>query len=56
MSLPEHNPRRPYFDKQPDGYLESDRDYLENNNDLAVALLDLWAAGELILVSKELLK
>lgn len=33
--------RRPYLDDKPDGYLESDRDYLENNNDAAVKLLDL---------------
>ena len=37
-----YNPRRPYYDDEPDGYQESDRDYLENNNDLAVALLDRY--------------
>lgn len=34
------NARRPYFDDTPDGYVESDRCYLENNTDAAVALLD----------------
>ena len=24
-------PRRPYIDEEPDGYLESDTDYLDNN-------------------------
>ena len=24
-------PRRPYIDEEPDGYLESDMDYLDNN-------------------------
>lgn len=35
-------PRRPYDDDHPppNGYLEGDRDFLENNNDLAVALLE----------------
>lgn len=37
-----YNPRRPYFDEEPDGYQESDRCYLDNNNDLAVALLDRY--------------
>ncbi len=37
-----YTPRRPYEDDKPDGYQESDRDYLENNNDLAVALLDRY--------------
>lgn len=38
--MSDFNPRRPYDDDQPDGMEESDRDYLSNNNDLAVALLD----------------
>jgi hypothetical protein len=42
--LPEHRPRRPLDEAQPDGDLESDRDYLVNNNDLAVALLDRHAS------------
>lgn len=33
-------PRRPYIDTEPEGYLESDLDYMRNNADLAVALLD----------------
>jgi hypothetical protein len=36
--------RRPYDDSQPNGYQESDRDFLENNNDLAVALLEVCAS------------
>lgn len=35
-----YKPRRPLDDTNPDGYMESDRDYLENNRELAVALLD----------------
>jgi hypothetical protein len=33
-------PRRPYDDEQPDGYLEGDRDFLLNNVDVAVELLE----------------
>lgn len=33
-------PHGPYDDSNPDGYQESDRDYLENNRELAVMLLD----------------
>lgn len=33
--------RRPLDDDKPNGYLESDRDYLANNNREAVELLDL---------------
>lgn len=33
-------PRRPLDDDAPDGYRESDQDYVLNNLDLAVALLD----------------
>ena len=43
-------PRRPYppiFDDEPTGYLESDRDYLDNNNELAVKLLDEQLKREL---------
>lgn len=35
-----YNPRRPLDDDAPDGYRESDRDYVLNNLELAVALLD----------------
>jgi hypothetical protein len=34
------NARRPFDDDQPDGYLESDKDYVRNNFEVAVALLD----------------
>jgi hypothetical protein len=43
---PKYKPRRPYLDDeplQPDGLFESDRDYLANNLDLAVKLLDKLA-------------
>lgn len=36
-----YTPRRPLNDDGPDGYLESDRDYLLNNRLVAVALLDM---------------
>ena len=36
------NPRRPLNDAEPDGYQESDRDYVLNNLDLAVRLLDAY--------------
>lgn len=36
-----YSPRRRYSDDLP--YLESDRDYLDNNSALAVRLLDDWA-------------
>lgn len=32
--------RRPYKDNEPNGYMESDRDYINNNLNLAVSLLD----------------
>jgi hypothetical protein len=38
--IPKVVPRRPYDDDMPEGYLESDRDYVENNMDAAVILLD----------------
>lgn len=38
--LPPLEPRRPYDDEQPDGYLESDLDYVCNNVESAVWLLD----------------
>jgi hypothetical protein len=37
---PVYTPRRPYYDDEPDGYLESDLDYIVNNRALAVVLLD----------------
>lgn len=43
MRLPALKPRRPWRDDEPDGYMESDFDYLDNNRELAVALLDAQA-------------
>lgn len=39
--LIEFNSRRLYEDNKPDGYMESDRDYMENNRFLCVKFLDL---------------
>lgn len=39
-------PRRLLDSRRPDGYIESDRDYLENNNDAAVALLEALTTAE----------
>ena len=33
-------PRRPYLDEKPDGYMESDQDFVLNNIDAAVELLE----------------
>ena len=33
-------PRRPYFDDMPDGYMESDLDFVFNNLDVCVAFLE----------------
>jgi hypothetical protein len=33
-------PRRPYDDEKPDGYMESDKDFVLNNLDAAVELLE----------------
>ena len=38
--MPKIQPRRPYFDGQPEGMLESDCDYVLNNIEAAVRLLD----------------
>jgi hypothetical protein len=35
-----YQPRRPLDEDKPDGYMESDTDYLLNNREIAVALLD----------------
>jgi hypothetical protein len=32
--------RRPYDDNEPDGYLESDNDFVQNNIEVAVKLMD----------------
>lgn len=34
------NPRRPFEDNRPDGLLESDMDFVRNNFELAVQLLE----------------
>ena len=39
--LPRIKPRRPYYDNEPNGYLESDRDFLENNLELAIEYLEM---------------
>lgn len=36
--------RRPYYDHEPEGYMESDNDYVLNNVELAVRLLDKYGA------------
>jgi hypothetical protein len=33
-------PRRPYIDEEPDGYLESDNDFVLNNHEVVVKLLE----------------
>lgn len=38
--MPKVSPRRPLDDDKPDGYLESDRDYVQNNMEAAVWFLD----------------
>lgn len=35
-----HNPRRPYEADCPEGYLESDRDWVENNMELCIQFLN----------------
>lgn len=35
-----YKPRRPFDDDHPNGYLESDKDYVNNNFELAVQLLN----------------
>lgn len=42
------NARRPLQDDEPDGYQESDRDYVLNNIEAAVSLLDLAASPPLV--------
>jgi hypothetical protein len=39
-------PRRPFDDDKPDGYQESDRDYVVNNIDACVAYLDRKTKGK----------
>lgn len=33
-------PRRPYYNDEPDGYLESDNDFILNNDDAVMAILE----------------
>jgi hypothetical protein len=40
-------PRRPLDDDNPDGYLESDQDFVLNNIEVAVELLERELKGEL---------
>lgn len=42
-----YKPRRPLYDDDPDGYLESPNDYVRNNVWLAEKLLDLFAEGKI---------
>ena len=53
------NKRRPYEDSKPQGYTESDRDYIENNKELCLWFLDNYhlsaAAPELLEALKETL-
>jgi hypothetical protein len=44
--------RRPWADDEPDGMLESDRDYVVNNLDLAVELLDKLHADQTALADE----
>jgi hypothetical protein len=38
--MPAVNARRPFEDDKPDGYLESDKDFIRNNEEAAVWLLE----------------
>jgi len=40
------NPRRPFYDDQPEGYLESDKDFLLNNFEAAIELLERELAAQ----------
>lgn len=40
MRIPRVQKRRPYIDEEPDGYLESDRDFMENNRDAVIWFLE----------------
>ena len=40
MAPPKHIPRRPFNDRHPKGLKESDKDYVSNNFELAVYLLE----------------
>lgn len=45
-------PRRPFYDDQPIGLVESDRDFVNNNLDVCVTFLE----GEIELINKQLLE
>ena len=38
--IDEFKPRRPYWDEEPDGYMESDKDFVMNNLDLCLRFLE----------------
>jgi hypothetical protein len=38
--IPPVTPRRSYIDEEPDGYLESDRDFMENNREAVIWFLE----------------
>lgn len=40
LKIPRVQARRPYDDDRPSGYVEGDRDYMENNLDACVWFLD----------------
>ena len=50
--MPEYKVRRPYDEDAYPGYLEGDSDYFENNRHLAVALLDAYGEGRVIVRTK----
>ena len=51
--IPKYIPRRPLDNDQPDGYQESDKDYVLSNIDLAVMLLDKYGSDPTILEVKK---
>jgi hypothetical protein len=38
--IPPVEPRRPFLDDEPDGYMESDREFFENNRDAVLWFLE----------------
>ena len=47
VSFPVYMARRNFDDKWPHGYKESDEDYVKNNLELAVGLLDAYGTGKI---------
>lgn len=45
LCLPNLHKRRPFEESRPDGMMESDRDFLENNREAAVKLLEAAIAA-----------